>query len=204
MEGNEVRKILLQNDVNLTWLAEQLGISPQGLNSRLNAKEFKHSYLIELTHILGQDYFGVLSDFKDTRQKILDIRVCAGNGIGLEGDENKVIEYVSIPALSGCVGLTVYGESMYPLYKPGDTIFVKLITDRIDIDFGHTYLVITRSDRLLKMLYQSDKGDDYIRLCSYNADTKPDGERLYPDRDIHVENIIWIYKVVGSLQREQM
>ncbi len=204
MEGNEVRRILQENNVNLTWLADKLGISPQGLNSRLNAKEFKHSYLIELTHILEQDYFGVLTEHKDTRQKILDVRVCAGNGIGLEGDENKVIEYVSIPALSGCIGLTVYGESMYPLYKPGDTIFVRLVTDKQDIDYGHTYLVITRSDRLLKMLYQSGKGDDFIRLCSYNTATRADGERLYPDRDMHTDNIVWIYKVVGSLQRDQI
>lgn len=204
MEGNEVRRILQQNNINLTWLAEKLGISPQGLNSRLNAKEFKRSYLIELTQILEQDYFGILSEHKDTRQKILDIRVCAGNGIGLEGDENKVVEYVSIPALSGTIGLTVYGESMYPIYKPGDVIFVRLITDKTDIDFGRTYLVITRTDRLLKMLYQSDKGDDYIKLSSYNVETKPDGARLYPDRDIHTDNIVWIYKVVGSLSREQI
>ncbi|MBP2661769.1 MAG: hypothetical protein H6Q69_4801, partial [Firmicutes bacterium] len=42
--------------------------------------------------------------------KILDIRVCAGHGIGFDGDENKVIGYVNIPEFTGCYGITVYGD----------------------------------------------------------------------------------------------
>ena len=34
MEGLEVRRILAQNKVNLTWLSEQLGISPQARRHR--------------------------------------------------------------------------------------------------------------------------------------------------------------------------
>lgn len=34
MEGIEVRRILAQNKVNLAWLSERLGISPQALQSR--------------------------------------------------------------------------------------------------------------------------------------------------------------------------
>lgn len=45
MEGLEVRRILAQNKVNLSWLSEQLGISPQALQSRLNAKNVKRGYL---------------------------------------------------------------------------------------------------------------------------------------------------------------
>lgn len=187
----------------MSALAEKIGLTPQAFGSRLNAREFKRSYQIEINQVLGRELFDVGFE-TDNKQPILDIRVCAGNGIGLEGEENKVLEYVTIPALTGCVGLTVYGESMYPLYKPGDTIFVRLVTDKQDIDYGRTYLVITRSDRLLKMLYESKKGNDHLRLCSYNVEQKPDGERLYPDRDIPIDNVLFIYKVVGSLQRDQI
>ena len=189
MNGNQAKKILQENGINLSELATLLNLSPQAFSSRLNAQVFKKSYQLEINQILRRSIFDVSTD-DEFRQPILDIRVCAGNGIGLDGDENKVIEYVNIPSLSGCYGLTVYGESMYPSYKPGDVIFVRLI--------------ITTAERLLKMLYKSEKGDDYIRLCSYNIDTKPDGERLYPDRDIHLENVLFIYKVVGSLQRDQI
>ena len=59
--------------------------------------------------------------------KILDIRVCAGHGIGFDGNENKVIGYVNIPEFTGCYGITVYGDSMYDMYMSGDTIFVREI-----------------------------------------------------------------------------
>ena len=203
MTGTEAKKILMADGQNLSALAEKIGLTPQAFGSRLNAREFKRSYQIEINQVLGRELFDVGFE-TDNKQPILDIRVCAGNGIGLEGEENKVLEYVTIPALTGCVGLTVYGESMYPLYKPGDTIFVRLVTDKQDIDYGRTYLVITRSDRLLKMLYESKKGNDHLRLCSYNVEQKPDGERLYPDRDIPIDNVLFIYKVVGSLQRDQI
>lgn len=203
MTGNQAKQILQENGINLSELASLLNISPQALSSRLNAQVFKKSSQLEINQVLKRSVFNVSTD-EEFRQPILDIRVCAGNGLGLDGDENKVLEYVTIPALSGCYGLTVYGESMYPHYKSGDVIFVRPVTDKNDIDYGRTYLVITTSDRLLKMLYESDKGPEYIRLSSYNIDTKPDGERLYPDRDILSENILFIYKVVGSLQRDQI
>lgn len=212
MEGKEVRTILQRNGVSLVQLAEKLGISPQGLNSRLNAREFKRSYLIELAQILGTDYFGVTdtphlaiaTSEDDTRQPIIDVRVCAGNGIGLEGDENTITEYVSIPSLRGCTGLTVYGESMYPLFKPGDVVFVREVRSTLDIDFGRTYLIITRNDRLLKMLYQSSLGDKYVCIKSYNQATTPAGDRRYPDRDLPADEVLHLYKVVGCLSRDQI
>ncbi len=203
MTGNEAKQILQENGINLSQLAEELNLSPQAFSSRLSAKVFKRSYQFEINQVLNRGIFDVSSD-DNLRQPILDIRVCAGNGIGLDGEENRITEYVSIPAFSGCYGLTVFGESMYPYYKSGDIIFVRPVTDKHDIDYGRTYLIVTTSDRLLKMIYPSDRGDDYLRLSSYNNQTKPDGERLYPDRDIHTENILFVYKVVGAIQREQM
>ena len=40
MSGKEARYLLKQNSVNLAWLAEQIGITPQSLQSRLNATVF--------------------------------------------------------------------------------------------------------------------------------------------------------------------
>ena len=99
--------------------------------------------------------------------KILDIRVCAGQGIGFDGDENEIIGYVNIPEFAGCYGITVYGDSMYDMYMSGDTIFVREIKDKHNIDNGQPYVIITKEDRLLKMIHI-----DYERkrtiLSSYN------------------------------------
>ena len=204
--GKEVRYTLLQNNINLSWLSQQLGISPQTLQSRLNAQEFKRGYMLEITNVLGRDIFGLDNEQGSSlmKQPVLDIRVCAGNGIGLEGNENKVAEYVSIPSMQGCIGLTVYGDSMTPQYTAGDVVFVRPIPVVDFIDYGHTYLVITTSDRLLKNLHPSKLGDEYLRLVSINETTNRHGDRLYPDSDIPRTNILYLYKVVGSLRREQI
>lgn len=203
--GKEVRYILRQNRVNLRQLADAIGISPQALNSRLNATVFSPLHLDEITDALGRDLFGS----NDTKERtsiipVLDLRVCAGNGIGLEGDENQITEYVTIPSMKGCYGLTVYGDSMLPRYRSGDIVFVRPIPDTSDIDYGSAYLVITQSDRLLKLVYPSQTDDAHLMLSAVNTDTTPQGVRLFPDREIPKEQIIHLYKVIGSLSREQI
>ncbi|WP_281960833.1 S24 family peptidase [Bacteroides clarus] len=136
--------------------------------------------------------------------KILDIRVCAGQGIGFDGDENEIIGYVNIPEFAGCYGITVYGDSMYDMYMSGDTIFVREIKDKHNIDNGQPYVIITKEDRLLKMIHI-----DYERkrtiLSSYNNATNPDGKRKYPDMEIDIDSdVLFLYKVVGKLARTQM
>ncbi|WP_277640047.1 S24 family peptidase [Bacteroides graminisolvens] len=133
--------------------------------------------------------------------KILDIRVCAGHGIGFDGDENKVVGYVNIPDFTGCYGITVYGDSMYDKYMPGDTIFVREIQDKDLIDNGQPYVVITNEDRLLKLIYIEKTG---LKLVSYNPICNPDGRRKYPDMEIDGNQILHLYKVVGKLARTQM
>lgn len=133
--------------------------------------------------------------------KILDIRVCAGHGIGLDGDENHVIGYVNIPDFTGCYGITVYGDSMYDKYMSGDTIFVREIKDKRLIDNGQPYVIITNEDRLLKLVYVEEDG---LKLVSYNPTCNPDGRRKYPDMEIEGNQILHLYKVVGRLARTQM
>lgn len=133
--------------------------------------------------------------------KILDIRVCAGHGIGFDGNENKVVGYVNIPEFVGCYGITVFGDSMYNMYMPGDIIFVREIKGKDMIDNGQPYVVITTEDRLLKMVYAEEDG---LKLVSYNTVCNPDGRRKYPDMKIEGSQILHLYKVVGKLARTQM
>lgn len=53
MTGKDVRETLLINGVVLSELANNLGITAQTLNSRLNAKHFKEEYLNEISDITG-------------------------------------------------------------------------------------------------------------------------------------------------------
>lgn len=209
LSGKEARYILKQNSINLAWLAEQLDITPQSLQSRLCATEFKVPYQLEINNILEKRIFDVdvASSITETKGRIpvIDIRVSAGYGTDLmQGNEQRVNEYVTMDGLNGCVGVYVYGDSMSPEYRAGDIVFVRRINDQTDIDYGRAYVIITRDERVLKCLYQSKHDADNLRLISLNEDTNRQGDRLYPDREIKKENILFIYKVVGMFRREQI
>lgn len=189
-----------------------LGVT-QGFISRVERgkESFPLAYLDKLRNKYGDvvdeyitnetEPISILS--KEQGQPILDIRVCAGHGIGLEGDENKVVEWVNIPKFDGCYGVTVYGDSMYDRFKSGDIIFVRPIQGRSDFDFGQCYVVITNEDRYIKNIYQSGRGDEYVTMTSYNTEINPDGRRKFPDRDILIDDIKHLYKVAGKLRRDQ-
>jgi phage repressor protein C with HTH and peptisase S24 domain len=209
LSGKEARYILKQNCVNLSWLAEQLNILPQSLQSRLNASEFKVAYQMEINALLGKRIFDV--DMPSTivevqgRIPVIDMRVSAGFGVSLlDGNEQRINEYVTMEGLNGCVGVYVYGESMLPEYKAGDIVFVRQVIDADSIDYGRPYIIVTRDDRVLKCIYPSKHDADLLRLTSLNEETTRHGDRLFPDREIRKDNILFIYKVVGLFRREQI
>ena len=90
------------------------------------------------------------------------------------------------------------------MYAPGETIFVRQINDKHSIENGQPYVIITKEDRLLKMIHIDYKNKRTI-LSSYNTILNPDGRRRYPDMEIDLDNdVVYLYKVVGKLSRSQM
>lgn len=187
MEGNEVRKALQANHINLAWLSEQWGITPQALSSRLNAKTFKPGYLIEITQILGKDIFGV--GVKSERQPVLN--VSANSTATLHADNYPVIEYVSVPHFSGCVGVIYFGRDAEPKYNVGDTVFLRQADG---ITPGQTYFVFTKSERFIRAILPATNDDAY-RLVPLNPS--------YPEQEIKKKDIQQAYKVFGAISREQ-
>ena len=209
LSGKEARYILKQNNINLAWLAEQIGIKPQSFQSRLNATTFSVPYQLEINNITGKRIFDIdmAPSITETKGRIpvIDMRVSAGFGVELlDGHEDRINEYVTMEGLNGCVGIYVYGDSMNPQYKAGDIVFVRRLTDASEIDYGRAYVIVTQNERVLKCIYQSKHDADCLRLTSFNEETNRHGDRLYPDKEIKKENILFIYKVVGMFRREQI
>lgn len=95
------------------------------------------------------------------------------NGNGL--DEDKIIDYLSIPGMASCDGaIYATGDSMYPLLKSGDMIAYKHIpVERSEIFFGEMYILAIKLDetstmKTIKFVHQSELGDDHIKLVSHN------------------------------------
>lgn len=185
MTGNEVRKALQANHINLAWLARQLDITPQALSSRLNAQIFKPGYLMEITQILGKDIFGIKSD----QQPVLNIS--ANSTATLNEDNYPVIEYVSVPYFSGCIGIYYFGHDAAPKYNIGDTIFLHQADS---ITLGQIYFIFTKSERFIRAILPSTNEDNY-RLVPLN--------QSYPEQEVKKKDILQTYKVFGAISREQ-
>jgi phage repressor protein C with HTH and peptisase S24 domain len=214
MSGKEARYILQQNNINLSWLSELLGIKPQSLQSRLNAATFSPENQLMINKVTGRRIFDIDIDIQDieadaNRIPVLDLRTAAGfEYVTLEDtmtlQNPPVAEYVTMSGLKGCVGLYVYGDSMSPEYRAGDIVFVRKEPELDGIDYGRAYMIVTASERVLKCIYKSNHDADLIRLVSINEDVNRHGDRLFPDREMRKENIIAVYRVEGVFRRERM
>ena len=187
MEGNEVRKALQANHINLAWLSEQWGITPQALSSRLNAKTFKPGYLIEITQILGKDIFGVGA--RSELQPILNTSTISSFSLNI--DNYTAIEYVSVPCFSGCVGIYYFGKDAAPKYNVGDIIFLR---EADSITLGQIYFIFTASERFIRAIFPATNDEAY-RLVPLN--------HSYPEQEVKKKEIIQAYKVYGAISREQ-
>lgn len=214
MTGKEARYILQQNNINLSWLSELLGIKPQSLQSRLNAATFSPENQLMINKVTGRRIFDIDIDIPDieadaNRIPVLDLRTAAGfEYVTLEDtmtlSNPPVAEYVTMSGLKGCVGLYVYGDSMSPEYRAGDIVFVRKEPELDGIDYGRAYMIVTASERVLKCIYKSNHDADLIRLVSINEDVNRHGDRLFPDREVRKDNIIAVYRVEGVFRRERM
>lgn len=214
MSGKEARYILQQNNINLSWLSELLGIKPQSLQSRLNAATFSPENQLMINKVTGRRIFDIDIDIPDieadaNRIPVLDLRTAAGfEYVTLEDtmtlQNPPVAEYVTMSGLKGCVGLYVYGDSMSPEYRAGDIVFVRKEPELDGIDYGRAYMIVTASERVLKCIYKSNHDADLIRLVSINEEVNRHGDRLFPDREMRKDNIIAVYRVEGVFRRERM
>lgn len=100
------------------------------------------------------------------------------------GDVKNVVGRLLIPNAPKCDGaIYVRGDSMEPLLKSGDIIAYKsLPCENSSILYGEMYIVdfeVGGEDFVaVKFLHRSDKGEEWVKLTSYND--------FYEPKDIHL------------------
>ena len=86
----------------------------------------------------------------------------------------------------------IYGNSMYPLYMPGDIILLKEIKEHSLVSYGRVYVVITEEHRFIKYIMPASDSACLL-LRSEN--------KHYDDIEIEKLQIIKLYQVQGSFRR---
>lgn len=92
--------------------------------------------------------------------------------------DSELLGQISIPNAPRCDGAVyVIGDSMYPLLKSGDIIAYRQVHNLDSIIYGEIYLIQLENDGdisiVVKYVKRSEKGDDYIKLVSYNKEHDP-------------------------------
>lgn len=218
MTGSDLRERLKGSQYSLAEIAEKIGTTPQALNQTLNAADVKSGFLEKLCSALDMEIsslYGVSSPSQhltilqqkspekagEEYVKLYDIEAAANLQSLLTDKSANVLGLITFPNLPKCDGAVyVRGDSMYPLLKSGDIVLFREIHDRQSIIFGEMYLVSIDMDGdeylAVKYINASDKGDDYIRLVSYNAHHAP--------KDFPVEAIRAIALVKATIRMNTM
>jgi hypothetical protein len=90
-----------------------------------------------------------------------------------------------------------YGDSMIE-YPAGCILALKEVKDRNLILWGKDYVIETSEYRVTKRI-QKGESDEYIRACSTNADTYPDGSLIHEPINIPLKSILHIFLVLGHV-----
>lgn len=95
------------------------------------------------------------------------------------------------PRTDAEMAIPVRGDSMEPKIHDGTILFIKKINDKAFIPWGSPLVLSTENGSVVKMLYPSSKGEDYLEARSYNKD--------YPPYDIPVDSIYGIYRIICQM-----
>lgn len=117
---------------------------------------------------------------------------------GYMSDNNGVDAFRGIDTVSfadfikqgaDCV-IRVGGDSMYPRYKNGDVLAIKILHDPTFFQWGRVYCLSTNQGCIVKMLFQDPDDDEKIVCHSENT-------KRYPDYSINKSDILSVAIVVG-------
>ena len=205
LDGASLRVRLKDKGISLSKLSEQLKISPQALNSRLNAKDLGINFINDVQNAVGMillDDPG-LSVHTDLGQNELESKqietkpripyTAAAGSIthAVEGVTESQCEQIPIISAFPTYDFTIVvkGDSMQPHILGGDEIACKRIDETSFIQWGKVHVLDTSQGIVVKRIYEDG---DRIKCVSYNPE--------YPPFSIDKKDIYSINLVVGLLR----
>ena len=95
------------------------------------------------------------------------------------------------PVSNAELAIRVSGDSMEPEFKDHTILFLEKINDKSFIPWGNPLVLDTENGSVVKAIYPSEKGEEYVEARSYN--------RAYPPFQIPVESIYGMYRILADM-----
>lgn len=128
--------------------------------------------------------------------KIFDLDVQAGAMPLFDDVSTEPSGSISFLGSEHCdFAVKVHGESMTGKIANGGIIAVKEIKDLDIIPFGHIFLIFTSDLRMVKYIKRSEKGEQWLKVCSHNS-------AQFEDFDIKRDKVIKLFIVKKIINDE--
>lgn len=160
---------------------------------KVAVKQLMHEKIIvKYKAVDDEDFVGNVSD-RTNGVPVYDIDATAGN-MELGNDFPELIKgYINLPSFRDCIAfLNVRGDSMTPKLKAGDIIGVIPVQDMDIIQYGQTYLVVTKDNQRMIKYLRKGKDDSHLILKSEN--------NHYDDINLEKKKIVKLFIVKGPIR----
>lgn len=195
MQKINLKQIRKSNGLTQSQMADKLGIT-QASYSRIESGKTSISFDVE--EALKKE-FDVEIDINDIPKRSVPFYNIDVYGTAAPIMEDiKALEpeyFITIPFFKGCdFAVRMKGKSMYPLYRPGDVMVCKRITNKQFIVYGEAYLIITKSDNLrtVKFLQEDLNDNTCLIMAPYNR------EQFNP-QSLPKNEILELFEVKGTI-----
>lgn len=204
-----LQQFLKNERISGSEFARKMNVSPTYLTSmRKSMPEEKVERLMEVFPQLNRDWLlygegemyreignGEIEPYHLHRHMVplIPAHAMAGSlSMYAEGYSENDCKKVYTPVAEAEMAIQVFGDSMEPNITPGTFIFVKRINDKAFIPWGSPLLLDTENGSLVKLLYPSQKGEDYLEARSYNP--------AYPPFQIPTSSINGIFRILAQMK----
>lgn len=200
-----LQQFLKEEGISPSEFSRKMGLSPAYLASmRKSMPEEKVERLTQLYPQISRDWllYGEGEMYRELNNPEIDphklhkhmvplVPTTAAAGsfdIYVSGVRPEQCEQIYSPVENADVAIRVRGMSMEPVIHDGTILLLKKINDKAFIPWGSPLVLDTDNGSLVKMLFPSDKGENYLEARSYNKE--------YPPFLVPTENIIGIYRIL--------
>ena len=202
-----LQEFLKAERISASEFSRKMGLSPAYIASmRKSMPEEKVERLIELFPQLNRDWllYGEGNMYREIGNNIDPHRLhrhmvplvpAQAHAGALELYARGYMEHecqkIYSPIQGADIAIRVWGDSMEPRIHNGSLLYLEKINDAAFIPWGKPLVLDTENGSLVKTLYPSEKGNDYLEARSYN-------EKYIPF-DVPKESIYGIYRILYIL-----
>lgn len=189
-----IRAIRKQKKISSQEMAQALNIDASNYTRmETGDRALTVDRLVQIAKIFGMEAGDILSYVAPKNVSIVPVQVRAGDLAEFFESAGETDSF-SFPLMNedDIKVITIEGDSMYPSFSHGDSVFIKRELNVQSIRWGEPYVIDCVDGRVLKRIYQNEV-HNILTLVSDNT--------VYKPYDIALSEVISLWRVKGRFTK---